>query len=102
MMSRIRWHLPAMLVTAVLLVLGIVLVPGQAAQGATGVTATFTKTQDWGTGYEGKYTITNGTSGTLATWRVEFNLAAGQTLGSLWDGSPATSGSHVTVTSTWN
>jgi chitinase len=101
-MSRIRWHLPAMLSTAVLLVLGIVLVPGQAAQGATGVTATFTKTQDWGTGFEGKYTITNGSSGTLATWRVEFNLAAGQTLGSLWDGSPTTSGSHVTVNNTWN
>ena len=29
---------------------------------ASGATATFTKTQDWGTGWEGRYVITNSTS----------------------------------------
>src|SRR2546423_11771908 len=96
MMSRIRWHLPAFFATALLLIIGLVVVPSQTAQGATGVTATFSKSSDWGTGYEGKYTITNGGSTSLATWKGEFDLPAGHTLSSLWDGSSSVAGSHVT------
>ncbi|MFL6143037.1 MAG: glycosyl hydrolase family 18 protein [Labedaea sp.] len=101
-MSRNRWQLPAFFAVTLLLVFGLVLVPTQTAQGATGVTATFTKSSDWGTGYEGKFTITNGGSGALATWRVEFNLPSGHSLSSLWDGSSSVSGQHVTVNNTWN
>ena len=35
----------------------------QAAFAANGASATFTKTGDWGSGYEGKYTIVNGSTG---------------------------------------
>jgi hypothetical protein len=44
---------------------------------AAGLTATFTKTQDWGTGFEGKYTITNGTTSTINGWSIQADLPAG-------------------------
>ena len=72
------------------------------ANAAGGVSATFTKGSDWGTGYEGKYTIANGSGSTLASWTVEFDLAAGQSITSLWDGSYTASGQHITVKNTWN
>jgi chitinase len=101
-MSRLRWHLPAIFVVALLLVLGLVVTPNQAAEGAGGVSATFSKSSDWGTGYEGKFTVNNGSTSTLATWRVEFDLPAGHRISSLWDGSFTASGQHVTVNNTWN
>jgi chitinase len=101
-MSRIRWQLPAAFVAALAVAFAVVLAPNQTAQGAPGITATFTKSSDWGTGYEGKFTIGNTSSGTLATWRVEFDLPAGHRIASLWDGAQAVSGQHVTVTNTWN
>jgi uncharacterized membrane protein len=69
---------------------------------AAGPTAAFTKTQDWGTGFEGKYTINNAGTTTLATWRVEFDLPASEQVSSLWDGTLSRSGNHYTVTNSWN
>jgi chitinase len=83
----------------VALVLGFAVVP---ASGAGGVSATFTKGSDWGTGYEGKYTITNGGSTARSSWQVEFDLPAGHRVSSLWEGSHTVSGQHVTVKNTWN
>lgn len=101
-MSRTRWHLPAFFVVALLLIFGLLVVPSQTAQGAGGVSATFSKSSDWGSGYEGKYTIANASGSTLATWRVEFDLPANHRIGSLWDGSYTATGQHVTVNNTWN
>ena len=98
-MSRKRWHLLALLTAAGALAVGMVTVPANAAGG---VSATFGKGSDWGTGYEGKYTIANNSGSTLATWTVEFDLAAGQSISSLWDGSYTVSGQHITVKNTWN
>jgi hypothetical protein len=67
------------------------------AQAATGVTATFSKDSDWGSGYQAKYTITNGSSATISSWTVAFDLPAGLTLGSFWDATLTTSGQHVTA-----
>jgi hypothetical protein len=64
---------------------------------AAGVTATFTKDSDWGSGYQGKFTITNGSTGTVNTWNVQFDLAAGHTLGTYWDALMSSSGQHVTA-----
>lgn len=50
--------------------------PGSYARAATTPTATFTKGSGWGTGYQGKYTITNGGSTTLNGWKVEFDVPA--------------------------
>ncbi len=69
---------------------------------AAAPTAAFTKASDWGTGFEGKYTITNAGTSTLVTWRVEFDLPAGETVSSLWDGTLTRAGNHYTVDSSWN
>ncbi len=69
--------------TVVLLALGLVyLTPGSAA--AAPNTAVFTET-DWGTGYEGRYTITNGGTTAITSWRVEFDLPGGASISSSWD-----------------
>ncbi|GAB3658757.1 cellulose binding domain-containing protein [Actinocorallia lasiicapitis] len=68
--------------------------PAQAA----GVTASFTKVSDWGSGFEGKYTITNGTSSAVNGWNVQFDLPAGHSIGSAWDAQLARSGQHYTFT----
>lgn len=64
---------------------------------AAGVTASFSKDSDWGSGYQGKFTVTNGSAATVNTWNVQFDLAAGQTLGTYWDALLSTSGQHVTA-----
>jgi hypothetical protein len=98
-MFKIRWHLVALSAAAATMVVGLAVVP---ASGAAGVSANFTKASDWGNGYEGKYTITNGGSGSLASWTVEFDLPSGHKVNSVWDAGYTTSGQHVTVKNTWN
>ncbi|MEV7551501.1 cellulose binding domain-containing protein [Amycolatopsis sp. NPDC089917] len=72
------------------------------ASAAGGVGAAFSKGSDWGSGWEGKYTISNNSGSSLPTWTVEFDLPAGHSIASLWDGSYSVSGQHVTVKNTWN
>ncbi|MEU8300050.1 cellulose binding domain-containing protein [Micromonospora sp. NPDC048909] len=70
---------------------------------AAGPTATFVKTADWGTGWEGKYTVTNGGAGTLTSWQVAFTLPVGTTLGSYWDATVSSSGQRHTFSNrSWN
>ncbi|WP_034271735.1 glycosyl hydrolase family 18 protein [Haloechinothrix halophila] len=99
-MSTIRWHLVALFVAIGTVITALAVVP---ASGATGVTASFSMSSDWGTGYEGKYTISNGSSNSLSSWTVEFDLPAGQSISSLWDGDHTVDGQHVTVNNkSWN
>ena len=65
---------------------------------AAGPTATFTKVSDWGTGWEGRYTITNGGSVTIDGWRLEFDLPSGTTMGTYWDALLSSSGNHHVFT----
>ncbi|WP_410668179.1 cellulose binding domain-containing protein [Amycolatopsis sp. cmx-4-68] len=97
---RRRW-LPALGLAAAAATIGALFVIAP-ANAAGGVSATFTKGSDWGTGYEGKYTISNGSGSTLPSWTVEFDLPSGAKISSLWDGSYTASGQHVTVKNTWN
>ncbi|MGW4501779.1 chitinase, partial [Micromonospora sp. NPDC004336] len=70
---------------------------------AAGPTATFVKTADWGTGWEGRYTVTNGGSSTITGWQVAFTLPAGTTLGSYWDATVTSAGQRHTFTNrSWN
>src|SRR5215203_2954887 len=48
---------------------------------AAGPTATFVKTSDWGSGFEGRYTITNGGATTITGWNVRFDMPAGSSVG---------------------
>ncbi|OLF15146.1 cellulose binding domain-containing protein [Actinophytocola xanthii] len=94
-----RRRLTVLLAALAMIMLGLVAVPATAAPG---LTATFTKVSDWGSGFEGKVTVTN-TSGTaLNGWTVEFDLPAGHTITSSWDAQRTSSGQHHTFRNpTW-
>jgi chitinase len=95
-MARQRLRLLLVLVV-VAVVAALALTPTTHAAGT--LTATFTKDSDWGTGYQGNYTITNNTDTTIPTWTVAFTLPPGQTLGTFWDATLTTSpGNRVTAT----
>ncbi|MBW5485888.1 glycoside hydrolase family 18 protein [Streptomyces bambusae] len=64
---------------------------------AASVGASFTKSATWSTGYTGQYVITNTGGSALKDWTLEFDLPAGTTLTSLWNGEQTVSGGHVTV-----
>ncbi|WNV90500.1 cellulose binding domain-containing protein [Umezawaea sp. Da 62-37] len=74
-----------------------------AASAAGGVTATFVKTSDWGSGFEGRFTVANGGSSALTSWRVEFDLPSGTAISSAWDATLTRSGDHyVLVNKSYN
>jgi hypothetical protein len=80
---------------AVAVVAAAVAVTAISASAAGSVTATFSKDSDWGTGYQGKYTIINGTSASISAWTVAFDLPTGTTMGTYWDTLITVSGQHV-------
>jgi chitinase len=75
---------------------GAVYFAGPAA--AASPTATFAKTTDWGSGWQGQYTITNGATSAISSWKVEFDLPSGTSVGSYWDALMTSSGQHYTFT----
>jgi len=89
----------AVALAAALVAMLLTAVPANAAT----PTATFTKVSDWGTGWEGKFVLTNGGSTAVNGWRVEFDLPAGSNIGSFWDAAMTRNGQHVTFTNlSWN
>jgi hypothetical protein len=64
---------------------------------AGGVTATFSTDSDWGTGYQARYTIRNGTGQAVDGWRLVFALPGTARLGSFWDATITTSGGITTA-----
>lgn len=94
-------RLRAAVCTVLLAVAAAVALPGVAA--AAGERAVFTKVSDWGSGWEGRYTVTNGGTTTISSWRVEFDLPAGTSIGTFWDALHTVSGSHHTFSNaSWN
>ncbi|MEU0401088.1 cellulose binding domain-containing protein [Streptomyces sp. NPDC006197] len=71
---------------------------------AAAVGAAYTRTSSWTGGYTGQYVVTNETSSVQSGgWTLEFDLPAGTTIGSLWNGEHTVSGNHVTVKpASWN
>src|SRR5437763_13152541 len=91
---RLRLVLGTAVLVAAVGALSSVVVPAHAA----GVlAAAFSKDSDWGSGYQGRYTIANGTAAGISSWKVEFDLPAGTTVGSFWDALVTRSGTHVTA-----
>lgn len=84
-------------VLSVLTLLLIALLPpfGPSAH-ADAPSATFTKTSDWGSGWEARFTLTNGSGAAINGWRVEFDLPAGTSVGTYWDALLTTDGQHQT------
>lgn len=83
---------PALVLTGLLTLLFTLLVPSAAHAD----TATFTKAQDWGSGYSGQYTVKNTGTSTLNGWTVSFDLPPGTSLGTYWDSLMTSSGSRHT------
>ncbi|MGP3918339.1 chitinase [Nonomuraea sp. 10N515B] len=67
------------------------------AQAAT-ATATFVKVSDWGSGFEGNVTVTNGTTTAMNGWNVQFDVPAGYSIPSAWDAVMTRNGQHYTFT----
>ncbi|HEY7592272.1 MAG TPA: cellulose binding domain-containing protein [Actinophytocola sp.] len=92
-MSTIRRRVPVLLIALATAILGLSVVPAAAAPG---LTATFTKVSDWGTGFEGKVTVANASSTALNGWTVEFDMPSGFAVGTFWDAQHTASGQHHT------
>lgn len=90
-MKRISMAIAA----ATAVVLALLVAP---AANAASITAAFTKVSDWGSGFEGKVTVTNGTTSSLSTWTVALDFPSGYTISSSWDASRSSSGQTHTFT----
>ncbi|MFV2019499.1 glycosyl hydrolase family 18 protein [Micromonospora sp. LOL_023] len=87
----------AMWAGALAVVTAAAAVPVTAAFGAGTISAGFVATSDWGTGHEVRVTVANGSDASVSTWRIEFDLPAGTTIGSFWDADVTRSGTHYTA-----
>ncbi|MGW7244407.1 glycosyl hydrolase family 18 protein [Streptomyces sp. NPDC054804] len=67
------------------------------AQAATTATATYTKTQDWGTGFGGQWTVKNTGTTSISSWTVEWDYPSGTSVTSAWDADVTSSGTHWTA-----
>ncbi len=100
-MSRLRKRRLIAFGSALLVALGGLAVVANSASAAA-VTASCVKTSDWGSGFEGKCTVTNGTGASISAWKVEFDLNPGS-ITSSWDATRTSSGTHHTfVNNGWN
>jgi hypothetical protein len=68
---------------------------GIPAAAAGSLTATYTLVGEWSGNFQAGYTVINGTSATVSSWRVEFDLATGTTVTSSWDTVITRSGNHL-------
>ncbi|MGW2832126.1 glycosyl hydrolase family 18 protein [Streptomyces sp. NPDC001286] len=71
--------------------------PRSSAAESGGATATYTKTQDWGTGFGGQWTIKNTGSSSISSWTVEWDFPSGTSVTSAWDADVTNSGTHWTA-----
>ncbi|MFE4699294.1 glycosyl hydrolase family 18 protein [Streptomyces sp. NPDC056738] len=93
---RFRQRATAGLATLLLPLAGLVGLasPAHAADSAT---ATYTKTQDWGTGFEGKWTVKNTGTTAISSWTIQWDFPSGTAVTSAWDADVTSSGNHWTA-----
>ncbi|MET9321539.1 glycoside hydrolase family 18 chitinase [Streptomyces sp. NPDC003038] len=100
--TRFFTRVAAILAAIAVPVSGLVALAGP-AQAATSATATYTKVSDWGSGFEGKWTVKNTGTTTLSSWTVEWDYPAGTQVTSAWDATVTNSGTHWTAKNVgWN
>ncbi|WP_411977009.1 glycoside hydrolase family 18 chitinase [Streptomyces solicathayae] len=96
-------HRAAAGLTALILPLAAMVGLASPAEAATSATATYTKVSDWGTGFEGKWTVKNTGTTTLSSWTVEWDYPSGTAVTSAWDATVTSSGTHWTAKNVgWN
>ncbi|WP_396450363.1 glycosyl hydrolase family 18 protein [Actinomadura sp.] len=102
-MSRPGGRRAIALAGAATLAVATALLTAPPASSAGTVTATCKKGSDWGTGFDGTCTITNGTGSAINGWRLEADMPSGTSIGNVWDATKAVSGNHYTFTNaSWN
>ncbi|MCZ2524536.1 MULTISPECIES: glycoside hydrolase family 18 chitinase [Streptomyces] len=91
------------LVALLLPVAGLVGLTTPARAADTGATATYAKASDWGSGFEGKWTVKNTGTTTISSWTVEWDFPEGTKVTSSWDATVTASGNHYTAKNlSWN
>ncbi|ROQ65980.1 chitinase [Streptomyces sp. 840.1] len=89
--------------TALLLPLAAMVGMASPAEAATSATATYVKKSDWGSGFEGQWTVKNTGTTALSSWTIEWDFPAGTGVGSAWDATVTSSGNHWTAKNLgWN
>lgn len=89
--------------TALLLPLAAMVGLAAPAQAATSATATYVKKSDWGTGFEGQWTVKNTGTTALSSWTIEWDFPSGTSVTSAWDATVTSSGTHWTAKNVgWN
>ncbi|MET8937166.1 glycoside hydrolase family 18 chitinase [Streptomyces rubiginosohelvolus] len=108
--SRFRW-MPAVSgrskvvagLTALVVPLAAMVGLATPASAATSATATYTKKSDWGSGFEGQWTVKNTGTTALSSWTIEWDFPSGTAAGSAWDANLTKSGNHYTAKNlAWN
>ncbi|MGK5499534.1 cellulose binding domain-containing protein, partial [Streptomyces sp. URMC 125] len=83
--------------------LGAMVALASPAQAAEEATATFVRASDWGSGFEGKWTIRNTGDTTISGWTLKWDFPTGTKAGSAWDASLSSSGNTYTAKNlSWN
>ncbi|MFD5428457.1 glycosyl hydrolase family 18 protein [Streptomyces sp. NPDC127084] len=89
--------------TALLLPLAAMVGLATPAEAAASATATYAKTQDWGSGFEGKWTVRNTGTTAITSWTVEWDFPSGTSVTTAWDADVTSSGTHWTARNkSWN
>jgi len=89
--------------TALLLPLAAMVGLASPAEAATSATATYVKKSDWGSGFEGQWTVKNTGTTALSSWTIEWDFPSGTAVGSAWDATVTSSGTHWTAKNLgWN
>ncbi|GGT80851.1 glycosyl hydrolase family 18 protein [Actinomadura citrea] len=102
-MSRPGGRRAIALACAATLAAATALLTAPPASSAQAVTATCKKTSDWGSGFDGNCTITNGTGSAISSWKLEADLPSGTSVGNVWNATKTVSGNHYTFANTgWN
>ena len=71
--------------------------------GGGGCTATYTKTNEWNTGFGGEVRVTNNGTTATSSWTVTLTFPNGQVITQLWGGLVTQTGAVATVTpESWN
>lgn len=70
---------------------------------AAAPTASVRTVSDWGSGWQDEVTVSNSGAAAMSSWKVEFDLPAGASIGSFWDAQATVSRQHVTFANrSWN
>ncbi|WCN04742.1 endo-1,4-beta-xylanase [Streptomyces sp. M92] len=74
---------------------------GDPGDGTATCTATYTRTADWNSGYNGQVTITAG-SEPIGSWAATVTFPASQRVEATWNATPAWNGNVMTARPSWN